>query len=161
MAFHADKRGKAAELNAAGVRVVILAVMFLMSMVDPAIMDRWPLHRKPSVTAQHSATFRQSQTLMQSPHRCMNTAGNCRPGVVRLLFYQRLMIDGNIISPQACTPPIPAPPAANLDHLQDKCPSSDQRCFLTQHRPGSSKRLELIRLCEAECQDETKGRRQR
>lgn len=101
MAFHADKRGKAAELNAAGVRVVILAVMFLMSMVDPAIMDRWPLHRKPSVTAQHSATFRQSQTLMQSPHRCMNTAGNCRPGIVRLLFYQQLMIDGNIISPQA------------------------------------------------------------
>lgn len=57
-------------------------------------------------------------------------------------------------------PPIPAPPAANLDHLQDKCPSSDQQCFFTQHRWGSSKRLELIRLCEAECQDETKGRRE-
>ena len=45
------------EIKAAGVRVVIVAVMLLMSMAGPAVMGRWLLYGNASMGSQHSAAF--------------------------------------------------------------------------------------------------------
>lgn len=54
------------EIKAAGVRVIIVAVMLLMSMAGPAVMDRWLLYRKLGRSIQHSAPFRQSHVCSSS-----------------------------------------------------------------------------------------------
>lgn len=119
------QRNKAAEIKAAGVRVVIVAVMLLMSMAGPPVTGRWLLYRKRSRRAKHSAPFGQSPWCTSTAQE--ETDCDTEPVWFKLSFHH-CMIDSDTILPNML-PPIKTPPTAHLDHLRDGCPPSNQPCL--------------------------------
>lgn len=84
------------EIKAAGVRVVIAAVMLLMSMAGPAVTGRWLPYRKASMSAQHSAAFRQSASC-SSPGEADPDWENIWDEPSCQFCHEQLMIDGAVI----------------------------------------------------------------
>lgn len=119
------QRNKAAEIKAAGVRVVKVAAMLLMSMAGPAVTGRWLLYRRLSLRAQRSAPFRQSPSCSSSAEAETELGLRLSQAVILSLpayDWQRHNLSSML-------PLTQTPPTAHLGHLWDECPSSNQPCL--------------------------------
>lgn len=133
------QRNKAAAIKAAGVRVVMVAVMFLMSMVGPAIMGRWLRYRRPIKRAQHSAPLRQSPscsscTATTEFETVCQAESSCRFVINSLWLTVISFFLNHVDSHPNTTHRLSWPPLRRMSVIRS--------AVLTQPRQGSRKRLE-------------------